>query len=593
MIAALSTLAAMLAAYLLGSIPFGLLIARWFGKVDIRTVGSGNIGATNVGRVLGFKFFVLVFLLDFFKGYLPTRYLPWVATRSTGLTLPDLPVVVAVAAILGHNFPIYLKFRGGKGVATSLGSVFALDSVASVCSATGFAAFLLVTRYVSMSSILGGLVWLIAHFARVERPLARDQIAMTVASFGLMGLLIVRHRKNLARIGAGNEPKINLRKKKNRPEGRVATVLVAALASVGVASGFALNANRRFEVIAGPYRVAEVARVATGHQRAERLAFADRGRLLAATCPRYGRVMLYRVTESNGLDLVRDIELEGRPVAIGTTSDRVYVLARPNNDARHVEEGWWQAFDFAGKPVGPRVLAGFYPDDLAITADGRHALILASGRGEGGDHRPMPSLSVHDLGAPGGSKLVGRLEFDEKGDDPSRLALADDGRRAAVSIQGSNAVAWVDLAEVRQPRLIARRGWGAGSTPDALRFDHSGGVLAVDESLEALWSQADPSTDPLIRPIEGGSGEAIEIPGTPNYVALSLPFDSGIGLVPASIDAENDPRPAFLPLKGRANLASTRPLGLAFDANKGLLAVANRSGGSLHLIELATDSKTR
>src|SRR5206468_457317 len=116
MIAVLVTLAAMAGAYLLGSIPFGLLIARWFGKVDIRTVGSGNIGATNVGRVLGFKFFVVVFLLDFLKGFLPTFYWPGLARQATGLRLPDLPVLVAVAAILGHNYPVFLRFRGGKGV---------------------------------------------------------------------------------------------------------------------------------------------------------------------------------------------------------------------------------------------------------------------------------------------------------------------------------------------------------------------------------------------------------------------------------------------------------------------------------------------
>ncbi len=597
MIAALSTLAAVLVAYLLGSIPFGLLIARWFGKVDIRTVGSGNIGATNVGRVLGFKFFVVVFLLDFFKGYLPTRYLPVLAARSTGLTFPDLPVLVAVAAILGHNFPIYLRFRGGKGVATSLGSVFALDAVASVCSATGFTAFLLITRYVSMSSILGGLVWLIAHFARVEHPLARDQIAMTVASMGLMALLIVRHRKNLARIGAGTEPKINLRKKKTKTKGcsgKVATVLVAVL-SVGAASaGFALNASRKYEVVAGPYRVTEVARVATGHQRAERLVFADHGKLLAATCPRYGRVMLYRVTEANGLELVRDIKLEGRPVALATTSDRLFVLVRPNNDARHVEEGWWEAFDFAGKPVGSRVRAGFYPDDLAIMPDGRHALVLNSGRGEGGDHRPKPSLSVYNLESIDGANPVGRLEFDEPGDDPSKLALSDDGTKAAVSIQGTNAIAWVDLEDLRGPRLIVRRRWGKNSIPGALRFDRSGGVLAVDEAERALWYQSRPDREPVIRPVEGGIGEAIEIPGRPDYWAVSLPFDSGIGLVPAASHPEPDYNaPAYLPLKGRANLASTRPLGLAYDAGRRLLAVANRSGGSIHLIELAEDEKPR
>jgi acyl-phosphate glycerol 3-phosphate acyltransferase len=593
MIAVLLTIAVVLVAYLLGSIPFGLLIARWFGKVDIRTVGSGNIGATNVGRVLGFRFFVVVFLLDFLKGFIPTRYLPMLATRPTGLTLPDLPVLVAVAAILGHNFPLYLKFKGGKGVATSLGSVFALDAIASLCSATGFTTFLLVTRYVSMSSILGGLVWLIAHFSRIEHPMARDQIAMTVASMGLMALLVVRHRNNLARIWGGTEPKIHLRKKKERPSGCISTWLVVVLAMFLVlvaVGGFAWNASRTFEVIAGPYRVSEVTRVATGHQRAERLVFADHGKLLAATCPRYGRVMLYRVTDANGLDLVRDIELEGRPVALATTLDRLFVLVRPNNDARHVEEGWWETFDFAGKPVGSRVLAGFYPDDFAVTTSGQ-ILILTSGRGEGGDNRPRPALSVYAFDATGTAKLTGRLAFEEQGDDPSRLALSDDGTKAAVSIQGTNAIAWIDLMETNDPRLIARRSWGANSHPDALRFDRSGGILAVNQTEETLEYQASPSSDPVIRPIEGGIGEVIEIPGNPNFWALSLPFNSGIGLVPGG--SKPDVPLALLPLKGRANLASTRPLGLAYGAERKLLAVSNRSGGSIHLISLARESKTR
>lgn len=592
MIAALSTLAAILASYLLGSIPFGLFVARWFGKVDIRTVGSGNIGATNVGRVLGFRFFVLVFLLDFFKGYLPTRYLGELVNRVTGESPPDLPVLVAVAAILGHNYPIYLKFRGGKGVATSLGSVFALDAVASVCSAVGFVSFLLVTRFVSMSSILGGLVWLIAHFARVENPLARDQIAMTVASMGLMALLIARHRNNLARIWAGTEPKINLRRKKEKKgcSGKVAPLLVAGLALAGVSAGFALNATRRFEVIAGPYRVAEVARVATGHQRAERLVFLDHGRLLAATCPRYGRVMLYRITEANALELVRDIELAGRPVALAAASDRLHVLVRPNNDARHVEEGWRETFDLDGNRIGEKVRVGLYPDDLALTPDGRHALVLTSGRGEGGDHRPRPALTVHDLEL---GKPVGRLDFDQPGDDPARLALSVDGRRAAVSIQGTNAMAWIDLEEITAPRLAGRRAWAKGSTPDALRFDHEGGVVAVDGSEDALWYQSNPSAEPVVRPIDGGLGDAVEIPGPEKLWAMSLPFDSAIGLIPAAFNPQGDEPPALLPLKGRANLAATRPLGLAYDAERRLLAVANRSGGSIHLIALEPLAEAR
>ena len=585
---ALATIACLVLAYLLGAIPFGLLIARWFGKVDIRTVGSGNIGATNVGRVLGFKYFVVVFLLDFLKGFLPTLYLPELARRATGLELPHLPVGIAVAAILGHNFPIYLRFQGGKGVATSLGAVFALDAVASVASAVGFTTFLLLTRYVSMSSILGGLVWLIVHFKRVEDPWSREQIAMTVASIGLMGLLIVRHRKNIARIVSGTEPKINLRKRKRkpdeRPSGRIAVILIAALAVLGGASGFALNATRKFEAVAGPYRVLEVARVATGHQRAERLTFLDHGKLLAATCPRYGRVMLYRVTESDGLDLVRDVELEGRPVALRPTPDRLLVLVRPNNDARHVEEGWWESFDLEGKPVGSRTLAGFYPDDLAVSPDGRRAFVLASGQGEGDKDKPLASLRVFDLTTSQGPKVVGRLDFDRPGDDPSRLALSDDGTRAAVSLQRTNAIAWVDLTESDQPRLISRVAWPEESSPDALSFDHKGGLMAVDEADEALWHQAGPEAKPTTRPIEGGIGDVVEIPGTSDFWAVTLPFDSGIGLLPAG--PSPDGPLARLPIKGRANLASTRPLGLAYNADRSLLAVANRSGGSLHLVAI-------
>jgi acyl-phosphate glycerol 3-phosphate acyltransferase len=585
MIAGLWTIASVLVAYLLGSIPFGFLIARIFGKIDIRTVGSGNIGATNVGRVLGGKFFVLVFLLDFFKGFLPTLYLPMLTRYETGLRLADLPVLVAVAAIVGHNFPVYLKFKGGKGVATSLGSVFALDAFASGASAFSFAMFLLITRYVSMSSILGGLAWLIVHFSRVEDAWARDQIALSIASLGLEVLLIVRHRGNLVRIWQRTEPKVNLRKKKpprDRPAGKAFLPILIVLAVIAAgATGFALNASRKFEALSGPYRAVEVARVATGHQRAERLAFLDRGNLLAATCPRYGRVMLYRVTGSNGLELLRDIELEGKPVALGTSANRLFVLVRPNNDARHVEEGWMETFDLEGKSIGSKLRVGLYPDDLAITQNGLHALILTSGRGEGGPHRPLPCLTVYDIET---SKVDGQISFDRPADDPARLALSDDGSKAAVSLQGSNAVAWLDLKDLAHPRLIARAAWPEGSSPDALRFDHQDGLLAADAGDQALWHQAGPNAEPTIRLIQGGIGDVLEIPGEPLTWAMTLPFDSGIALLPAASKSEEDL--SILAIKGRANLAPTRPLGLAYSVDRSLLAVANRSGGSVHLVDL-------
>ena len=465
-------------AYLIGSIPFGYLIARVVGGVDIRTVGSGNIGATNVGRVLGFRFFVVVFLLDFGKGFLPTRFLPEMA-RSTW---PDLPVGVAVATILGHNFPIFLGFRGGKGVATSLGAVSALDAVASASAASGFGLLLGGFRYVSVASLGGGLTWIAVHFARVSEPWSRGQIALSLASIGLMGLLIARHRKNLGRLAVGTEPKVAFRRDKpktdetaptteNRRAGKVATPLLIVLAVVGaigggVAGGLVWLGRQKAEVDSGPYHAEEVARVATGHQRTERLVFLDGGNLLAATCPRYDRVMLYRVTPSDGLDLVADIPVGGRPVALAAGLDRLYVLSRPSNDARHVEEGWWEAFDFGGKSVSPKHRVGMYPDDCALVGpdDAPRLLVLTSGRGEGDPNRPSPALTAHDPAA--NPTAQGRVDFDGPGDDPGRLAVSLDGRTAAVSIVGPKpAVVWLDLSDPSIPKITARRSWPESSRP--------------------------------------------------------------------------------------------------------------------------------
>lgn len=207
------------AAYLIGAIPFGFLLAKGLKGVDVRAVGSGNIGATNVARVLGFWWFWPVFLLDLAKGLLPTWGFPPLAARLTGHAAPpDLAVLVAVATILGHNFPVYLRFRGGKGVATSLGAVFALDPGAGLAAACAFVVFLMVTRYVSLSSIGGGLVFFLAHFARVDAPWARGERSMSVMTVGLLVLLVARHRKNLSQLRAGTEPKVAFRKKKEANE---------------------------------------------------------------------------------------------------------------------------------------------------------------------------------------------------------------------------------------------------------------------------------------------------------------------------------------------------------------------------------------
>ena len=135
-----------------------------------------------------------------------------------GHEVASLPVFVALGTILGHNFPVYLRFRGGKGVATSLGALLALDTAASLASTTAFVVFLLVTRVVSLSSVLGALAFVFMHFARADRPWQGDQLPMSLLTVALLALVVVRHRKNFARIAAGTEPRVSFRKRRQEPK---------------------------------------------------------------------------------------------------------------------------------------------------------------------------------------------------------------------------------------------------------------------------------------------------------------------------------------------------------------------------------------
>jgi glycerol-3-phosphate acyltransferase PlsY len=218
-----ASILAVAAGYLLGAVPFAYLIVRARKGLDIRTVGSGNVGATNAGRVLGFRYFLLIFALDVLKGLLPTLLLPRLAAAiSSGAVSPALPVFVALATILGHNFPIYLGFKGGKGVATSLGAMFALDPAASASAAVMFLFSLQVTRYVSMSSVLGAIAFGGVHFLQVEHPFEPAQWPMTAVTILLVVMLVYRHRANLVRIGKGTEPTVNLSRRR-RPADAHAT----------------------------------------------------------------------------------------------------------------------------------------------------------------------------------------------------------------------------------------------------------------------------------------------------------------------------------------------------------------------------------
>ena len=188
-----------LAAYLLGAIPNGLLLARLKG-VDLQKVGSGNIGATNVFRCVGKGWGVLAFVLDAVKGFVPAFFFP----RLLESAPPWLSLACGVAAVAGHNWPVWLKFKGGKGVSTSAGMLL---GIAPAAVGIGFAVFALavaLTRWVSLGSILAAVAVPAAYLwmnGADNRLLAGALVLMGA-------LVIVKHRANVKRLLNGTEPRI-------------------------------------------------------------------------------------------------------------------------------------------------------------------------------------------------------------------------------------------------------------------------------------------------------------------------------------------------------------------------------------------------
>jgi len=188
-----------IAAYFVGGIPFGFLAGKLRG-VDIRTLGSGNIGATNVLRTLGTLPGVAVLILDALKGYLP------VVAAHTLLTHPyrDIAVViVGLCAVLGHTYTPFLHFNGGKGVATSLGVVIGLNAAVAGLSFLLFALVVAVSRYVSLGSIVAAVACAALFWAWPNETLPSHLFATLIALF-----VVVRHRKNIERLWQGTENKI-------------------------------------------------------------------------------------------------------------------------------------------------------------------------------------------------------------------------------------------------------------------------------------------------------------------------------------------------------------------------------------------------
>lgn len=193
-------------AYLCGAIPWGLLVARWGRGIDIREHGSRNIGATNVWRTLGWKFGLTVFLLDFAKGALPAWGLPLLGRAFGVADLSALGVACGAATILGHMFPIWLGFKGGKGVATAVGVVVVLAPIAAALSAVAWVIVFAMGRMVSLASVLAAVLFAIVQLGWVL-PVSQWLAAWPMALFSVAvpALILVRHRTNIVRILRGEE----------------------------------------------------------------------------------------------------------------------------------------------------------------------------------------------------------------------------------------------------------------------------------------------------------------------------------------------------------------------------------------------------
>jgi len=199
-------------AYLLGSVPFGVLIATAHGK-DLRSIGSGNIGATNVARALGKKWAYVCFVFDCLKGLVPMLIAKLIIGELTVAAL-SLWLAVGCAAIVGHVFPVYLKFKGGKGVATSLGVILGLYpyyTIPGIIALIIWVGVVLVWRYISLASITAAVAFPISLVASIavfgDWRLVQLWPLIVVAL--VMGLLvIVRHAENIKRLLEGSEAKV-------------------------------------------------------------------------------------------------------------------------------------------------------------------------------------------------------------------------------------------------------------------------------------------------------------------------------------------------------------------------------------------------
>lgn len=196
-------------AYLLGSIPFGLILVRLVRGEDVRLSGSGNIGATNVARAGGAKLGIATLVLDALKGYAGVAFAIGVSHRESTIDSGLAAALAALFAILGHVFPIWLKFRGGKGVATAVGAFLGLAPRAVLIVLAIFLIIVAISRYVSLGSIAASAIFpVFAYFLYRSTSTIADLLIM----FGASLLIILKHKTNIRRLLNGTENRLQFHK---------------------------------------------------------------------------------------------------------------------------------------------------------------------------------------------------------------------------------------------------------------------------------------------------------------------------------------------------------------------------------------------
>jgi acyl phosphate:glycerol-3-phosphate acyltransferase len=205
------TTTALIVAYLYGSIPTAIWIGKAFYGIDVREYGSGNAGATNTFRTLGKKAGIPVLIIDILKGFTATNLVYFIGNYTPGtVQFANFQIVLGITAVIGHIFPVFAGFRGGKGIATLFGMILAVHPAAAALSVGAFVVVLMITRYVSLSSMIASFMFPVIIILFFNHSTTRTQVLFAIA---VCILVMITHQKNIERLIKGRESKVNLFKK--------------------------------------------------------------------------------------------------------------------------------------------------------------------------------------------------------------------------------------------------------------------------------------------------------------------------------------------------------------------------------------------